>query len=63
MRRRITVFRVPLTNIYCSTHRGRHAIAILCRSQKHGPGWVNMRFYCDECLQRKQKRNPEIPTW
>lgn len=63
MRQRITLYRVPLTSIYCSTHRGRHAIAILRRERKREVGWVNVRFYCQECFDRKKERNPEIPVW
>lgn len=50
-----------LPNMRCSTHRDRPVVGILRRWSKDGRYAVNMRFYCQECLDRKVAKEPNIP--
>jgi len=59
-RRWISTNKRDLYMARCSTHRDRNAIAVLQRPKKQGRGGVNLRFYCQECLDRKRQRDPEI---
>uniref|UniRef100_A0A6M3XTC0 Uncharacterized protein n=1 Tax=viral metagenome TaxID=1070528 RepID=A0A6M3XTC0_9ZZZZ len=61
MRRWISKSFYPFPGFCCSTHRDRPVVAILRRWSKNGRYAVNMRYYCQECLDRKVARDPEIP--
>ena len=63
MRRWISHSSFDTMGASCSTHRDREAVAVLIRPKKSGRGVVNMRYYCDECLQRKIERDPEIEIY
>jgi hypothetical protein len=63
MRRWIITKKDAFDYAQCSTHRDRPAVAILQRPQKRGYGNVNLRFYCQECLDRKIARDPQIPIY
>lgn len=47
----------------CSQHRDRVPVAALVRRSKVGPFNVNMRYYCQECLDRKIAKDPKIPVY
>jgi hypothetical protein len=63
MRRWISTTFYPFPNFRCSRHRDRPVVAILRRHRSDGLRAVNMRFYCQECLDRKIARDPEIPVY